>query len=97
MIVCVTPRRDLHRPPGWYLTGHDTIHRSPSDDGEHTDLAYLGRLPRTDSKGTFLYLAGIHAPGTLGAATYLTENIEDAPATDVGSEDTGSGPSSASH
>ena len=60
---------------GWYLTAGDTIHRSPLDHGEPADYAYIGRLPRPDSKGTFLYLAGIHAMGTLGAATYLTSNV----------------------
>lgn len=60
---------------GWYLTAGDTIYRSPIDHGEPADYAYIGRLPRPDSKGTFLYLAGIHAMGTLGAAAYLTGNI----------------------
>lgn len=68
-----------HGARGWYLeekrTG--TTFRSPSDEGEPCDYAYLGRLPRTDGNGTFLYLAGIHAMGTLGAAHYLADNIED--------------------
>lgn len=62
---------------GWYLTEKDKIYRSPCDEGEPADYAYIGRLPRPDTKGTFLYVAGIHAMGTLGAAAYLTENIED--------------------
>jgi hypothetical protein len=64
---------------GWYLTeqARRLIHRSPSDKGESADYAYIGRLPRPDGRGTFLYLAGIHAMGTLGAATYLTSNMED--------------------
>lgn len=61
----------------WHLTEHGHIHRSPSNSGEPADYAYIGRLPRTDGRGTFLYLAGIHAMGTLGAATYLTNNIEE--------------------
>ncbi|MGQ0776583.1 MAG: sigma-70 family RNA polymerase sigma factor [Pseudonocardiales bacterium] len=61
---------------GWYLTERATIHRSPSDRGEPADYGYIGRLPRTDGRGTFLYLAGIHAMGTLGAATYLTDNLD---------------------
>lgn len=68
-----------HSAQGWYLTepAKDKIHRSPSDRGQPVDYAYIGRLPRPDGKGTFLYLAGIHAMGTLGAASYLTSNIEE--------------------
>lgn len=64
---------------GWYLTelANGKIHRSPSDHGQPVDYAYIGRLPRPDGKGTFLYLAGIHAMGTLGAASYLTSNVEE--------------------
>jgi hypothetical protein len=62
---------------GWYLlditTGEE--HRSPMDHGEAVDYAYVGRLPRPDGKGTFLYLAGTHAPGTLGAAHFVADNI----------------------
>ncbi len=64
---------------GWYLvdltTG--TEYRSPRDDGESADYGYVGRLPRPDGKGTFLYLAGLHAPGTLGAACYVVNNLAD--------------------
>jgi hypothetical protein len=62
---------------GWYLTDitTGTEYRSPRDKGEAADFAYVGRLPRPDGKGTFLYLAGTHAPGTLGAARYVTENL----------------------
>lgn len=63
---------------GWYLTdlATGTDYRSPSDSGGASDYAYIGRLPRPDGKGSFLYLAGIHAMGTLGAAHYLTRNLE---------------------
>jgi len=45
------------------------------DQGEASDYAYVGRLPRPDGKGTFLYLAGTHAPGTLPAARFVSDNI----------------------
>jgi hypothetical protein len=38
-------------------------------------LRLPGRLPRPDGAGSFLYLAGIHAPGILGAAQYVADNI----------------------
>jgi hypothetical protein len=68
---------------GWYLIDHSTstTYRSPSDRGEPLDYAYIGRLPRPDGRGTFLYLAGIHAMGTLGAANYVTENVAELYAT----------------
>ncbi|SFW11846.1 sigma-70 family RNA polymerase sigma factor [Amycolatopsis australiensis] len=58
---------------GWYLQDKTTGARlrSPIDDGEPADYGYIGRLPRPDGKGTFLYFAGIHAMGTLGVAHYL--------------------------
>lgn len=62
---------------GWFLfdRAQGETYRSPSDTGEPSDYAYVGRLPRPDGKGTFLYIAGIHAMGTLGAARYLTTNL----------------------
>ena len=64
---------------GWYLINHQTKteYRSPADSGSPGDYAYLGRLPRPDGRGNFLYLAGIHAMGTLGAGKYLEDHIED--------------------
>lgn len=62
---------------GWYLFDRTTgtEYRSPMDQGEAVDYAYIGRLPRPDGAGTFLYLAGTHAPGTLGAAHFVADNI----------------------
>lgn len=51
------------------------IYRSPKDSGRNADYAYVGRLPRIDGQGTFLYIAGIHAPGTHGAARFLVDNL----------------------
>lgn len=61
-----------------YLIDRETgkNYHSPSDSGTNVDYAYVGRLPRPDGKGTFLYLAGIHAMGTKGAASYVEANIE---------------------
>lgn len=61
----------------WHLTEQGRVIRSPRDSEEPADYAYIGRLPRTDGRGTFLYLAGIHAEGTLGAAIYLTSNVKE--------------------
>jgi len=67
----------LNDQHGWYLVDKNTgtQYRSPIDRGDPGDYAYVGRLPRPDGKGTFLYLAGIHAPGNLGAAHYLADNL----------------------
>jgi hypothetical protein len=62
---------------GWFLVDKATRrqYRSPRDTGGDVDYAYLGRLPRPDGRGSFLYAAGIHGPGTAGAAHYLEQNI----------------------
>lgn len=64
---------------GWYLADQTTgvEYRAPEDRPEPYDFGYIGRLPRPDGKGTFLYLAGTHAPGTLAAAKYLADNMSD--------------------
>jgi hypothetical protein len=63
----------------WYLVDHatGTAYRSPRDDGEPGDYAYLGRLPRIDGRGSFLYFAGIHAPGNSGVVHYLEGHLEE--------------------
>jgi hypothetical protein len=65
---------------GWYLVDRTAgqIYRSPMDHNQTGDLAYLGRLPRLDGRGTFLYMAGVHAAGAAGAIHFLAENLADA-------------------
>ncbi len=67
-----------HDDNGWFLVekASGNQHRSPADSGDQADYAYVGRLPRPDGAGTFLYLAGIHAPGTLGAAAWLVDELD---------------------
>ncbi|MFE9207011.1 sigma-70 family RNA polymerase sigma factor [Micromonospora sp. NPDC007230] len=64
---------------GLYLVNHQTGEefRSPSDSGEPVDYGYIGRLPRPDGRGTFLYLAGIHAMGTVGVAQFLEDHLDE--------------------
>ncbi|MFK0189801.1 sigma-70 family RNA polymerase sigma factor [Kitasatospora sp. NPDC090308] len=63
---------------GWYLVDRaaGVEFHSPVNKGESADYAYIGRLPRPDGRGTFLYLAGIHGPGTLGATHFLGSQLE---------------------
>ncbi|MFJ2060294.1 sigma-70 family RNA polymerase sigma factor [Streptomyces sp. NPDC087908] len=62
---------------GWHLTDRNTgqVYRSPMDRGENSDIAYFGRLPRPDGKGTFLYIAGIHARGSGGVVHWLNKEL----------------------
>lgn len=62
---------------GWYLTDSaaDQVYRSPMDAGANADYAYFGRLPRPDGRGTFLYIAGIHAVGATGVTHWLANNL----------------------
>lgn len=64
---------------GWYLEDlkNETVFRSPMDSGRNADYAYLGRLPRPDGRGFFLYIAGIHAVGAPGVVHYLSREIAD--------------------
>ncbi|MFJ8997237.1 sigma factor-like helix-turn-helix DNA-binding protein [Streptomyces sp. NPDC102359] len=62
----------------WHLIDQKTgkEYRSPSDeDGSAGDVGYLGRLPRLDGRGTFLYIAGIHAIGANGVVHYLERHL----------------------
>ncbi|KJY29947.1 MULTISPECIES: sigma factor-like helix-turn-helix DNA-binding protein [Streptomyces] len=62
----------------WHLVDLKTkeVHRSPMDEsGEAGDVGYLARLPRLDGKGTFIYIAGIHAIGANGVVHYLENHL----------------------
>ncbi|MFJ8195952.1 sigma factor-like helix-turn-helix DNA-binding protein [Streptomyces sp. NPDC096152] len=62
----------------WHLVDQaaGTTYRSPMDeDGSAGDVGYLGRLPRLGGRGTFLYIAGIHAIGANGVVHYLENNL----------------------
>ncbi|MEU5046521.1 sigma factor-like helix-turn-helix DNA-binding protein [Streptomyces griseorubiginosus] len=62
----------------WHLVDRKAgeRYRSPMDeDGSAGDFGYLGRLPRLDGRGTFLYIAGIHSIGANGVVHYLENNL----------------------
>ena len=67
----------FEKDSAWHLidVGAAQEHRSPMDTGVSGDVGYLARLPRPDGKGTFLYIAGIHAIGANGVIHYLKENL----------------------
>jgi hypothetical protein len=64
----------------WIITDRATGQQfvSPLDNPDEpraADVAYLGRIPRPDGHGSFLYVAGVHAVGSLGAAEYLADHL----------------------
>ncbi|WAU85035.1 sigma factor-like helix-turn-helix DNA-binding protein [Streptomyces sp. Qhu-G9] len=62
----------------WHLVDQKAgkAYRSPMDEnGSAGDFGYLGRLPRLDGRGTFLYIAGIHAIGANGVVHFLENNL----------------------
>jgi hypothetical protein len=62
----------------WHLVDQKAgqRYRSPMDeDGAAGDYGYLGRLPRLDGRGTFLYIAGVHAIGANGVVHYLEHHL----------------------
>ncbi|MFF3731336.1 sigma factor-like helix-turn-helix DNA-binding protein [Streptomyces sp. NPDC002476] len=62
----------------WHLLDRKTgqEYRSPIDeDGSAGDFGYLGRLPRLDGRGTFLYIAGVHSIGANGVVHFLENNL----------------------
>ncbi|WP_030812241.1 sigma factor-like helix-turn-helix DNA-binding protein [Streptomyces sp. NRRL S-337] len=62
----------------WHLVDRKAgqEYRSPMDeDGSAGDFGYLGRLPRLDGRGTFLYIAGVHSIGANGVVHFLENNL----------------------
>lgn len=66
-----------HDDQGWYLNDREaaSIYRSPMDEGKPSDVGYLARFPRPDARGTFVYIAGIHAMGSNGVIHYLDQHL----------------------
>jgi hypothetical protein len=64
---------------GWYLIDRQTgtAYRSPADHGRRGDIGLLARLPRPDLRGSFVYIAGIHAIGACGVIHYLEQHLAD--------------------
>ncbi len=52
-----------------YRSGQD------SDPARSCDVGYLGRLPRSDGKGSLLAIAGIHTQGSLGVVQLLASDL----------------------
>lgn len=70
----------FQKDDAWYLADlkTDTEYRSPIDeDGTPCDFGYLGRLPRLDGRGTFVYIAGVHSIGANGVVHYLENNLSE--------------------
>ncbi|MER5814143.1 sigma-70 family RNA polymerase sigma factor [Streptomyces californicus] len=68
----------FEKDTAWHLVDRKAgvEYRSPMDeDGAAGDFGYLGRLPRLDGRGTFLYIAGVHAIGANGVVHYLQHNL----------------------
>ncbi|MFD9453720.1 sigma-70 family RNA polymerase sigma factor [Streptomyces sp. NPDC059985] len=68
----------FQKDQAWHLVDLKTeeVYRSPMDeDGSAGDVGYLARLPRLDGKGTFIYIAGIHAIGANGVVHYLENHL----------------------
>ncbi|WP_025273509.1 sigma factor-like helix-turn-helix DNA-binding protein [Haloglycomyces albus] len=65
------------RSEGWCLIDRESgqVYSAPGEASHQKDFAYIGRLPRPDGNGTFLYVAGIHSEGTLGGAQWLIDNV----------------------
>jgi hypothetical protein len=61
----------------WSITDRTSgrVHSSPidADPAADRDIAYVARLPRPGGGQPIVVIAGIHAIGSLGAATFLTD------------------------
>ena len=78
-ILSHDPVLDFHEVEDgrWVIEDRATGHRfeSPLDAGaKGQDVAYLGRVTREGK--TVLVVAGVHALGSIGAASYLAENLQ---------------------
>lgn len=79
-IVAADPNFTFHRGERhWTLTDNtaNVTYTSPRDHGEHGDICYVGRLPRPDQNGTFLYIGSLHAMGAAGVVHWLQHNLAD--------------------
>jgi Sigma-70, region 4 len=65
----------------WTLVDHQTgtVYRSVPDETppRDRDVAYLGRLPRPDGRGSLVVVFGIHPPGSLGVVELLCTRISE--------------------
>lgn len=79
LVLPTDPHLRFRDNEGWYLVDltTDTAYRPPTGPDASIDYAYLGCLPRPDQRGNFLYLAGVHALGTLGATLFLADHIDE--------------------
>ena len=61
----------------WNLIDREasTVYHSPMDEGKPSDVGYLARFTRPDARGTFIYIAGIHAMGSNGVIHYLDQHL----------------------
>lgn len=72
------PILDVHRTEaGWVVQDRrdGTVFPSPMDTGGSEDVAYVSRTK--DAGRVRWHIAGIHAIGSLGAATYLREHLDE--------------------
>lgn len=49
--------------------------KEPTSSEPRTCYAHIGRIRRPDGEGSFLYLGGVHGPGTAGAVDFFVRNV----------------------